>query len=189
MNENLRQDVTISLAANRFGLVALSSETNRSHSSCPGDGSISMTEGSNVDYMDEVRTLEKVEVAVEEGEEKEKVLDKHGRTPKPTHMPTLLNNFKIEEEVYEKSDLDQDKHPNHDTSKLKIACVGDSLTYGYGATEEIYSYPVYLQEMLGYGYAVRNFGVDGVTALRKPATKEGKFLSARFLNTPFLNTT
>ena len=33
-NEKLRQDVTILLAANRFGLVALSSETNRSHSSC-----------------------------------------------------------------------------------------------------------------------------------------------------------
>ena len=98
--EKLRQDVTILPAANRFGLVALSSETNRSHSSCPGDGSISMTEGSNVDYMHEVRTLEKVEVAVEEGEEKEKVLDKHGRTPTIKDTKIWLDLFRRNFHLY-----------------------------------------------------------------------------------------
>ena len=99
-NEKLRQDVTILLAANRFGLVALSSETNRSHSSGPGDGSISMTEGSNVVYIDEVRTLEKVEVAVEEGEEKEKVLDKHGRTPTIKDTKIWLDLFRRNFHLY-----------------------------------------------------------------------------------------
>ena len=99
-NEKLRQDVTILLAANRFGLVALSSETNRSHSSCHSDSSISMTEGSNVDYMDEVRTLEKVEVAVEEGEEKEKVLDKHGRTPTIKDTKIWLDLFRRNFHLY-----------------------------------------------------------------------------------------
>jgi len=42
---------------------------------------------------------------------------------------------------------------------MKIACVGDSLTFGYGA--ETIDYPSALQQLLGDGYQVGNFGVNG----------------------------
>lgn len=41
----------------------------------------------------------------------------------------------------------------------RIACVGDSLTYGHTWHNE--SYPVYLQELLGDGVQVENFGYNG----------------------------
>ncbi len=41
----------------------------------------------------------------------------------------------------------------------RIACVGDSLTYGHSWHNE--SYPVYLQELLGDGVEVENFGYNG----------------------------
>ena len=53
-------------------------------------------------------------------------------------------------------------------SKIKVACIGNSVTYGYGlkdpATE---SYPAQLQNMLGGKYEVKNFGHSGATLLRK----------------------
>ena len=50
---------------------------------------------------------------------------------------------------------------NKDTANkiTRVACVGDSLTYGHAWHNE--SYPVYLQEKLGNKYIVDNFGVNG----------------------------
>ncbi len=40
---------------------------------------------------------------------------------------------------------------------IRIACVGDSLTFGYvSGNPQTKSYPVRLQEMLGDGYTVMN---------------------------------
>ncbi len=51
---------------------------------------------------------------------------------------------------------------------VKIACVGNSITYGAGiANRDKLSYPAQLQAWLGPGYEVRNFGVSGATMLRK----------------------
>jgi len=48
----------------------------------------------------------------------------------------------------------------------KIACVGDSITYGSGIEErEKNSYPAQLQALLGDGYVVKNFGLGGTTLL------------------------
>ena len=51
---------------------------------------------------------------------------------------------------------------------LRVACVGNSITYGYGlsnpATE---SYPAQLQTLLGQNYNVRNFGHSGATLLSR----------------------
>jgi sialate O-acetylesterase len=51
--------------------------------------------------------------------------------------------------------------------KIKVACIGNSVTYGYTledpATE---SYPAVLQRSLGDGYDVENFGHSGATLLR-----------------------
>lgn len=46
--------------------------------------------------------------------------------------------------------------------KVRVACVGDSLTYGHIWQSE--AYPVYLQEYLGEDrFNVRNFGINGVS--------------------------
>lgn len=51
---------------------------------------------------------------------------------------------------------------------IKVACVGNSVTYGYGiANRETDSYPAQLQRMLGEGYEVGNFGHSGATLLYK----------------------
>ena len=47
---------------------------------------------------------------------------------------------------------------------IKIACVGNSITYGAGMlNRENNAYPKQLQAMLGAGYRVENFGVNGNT--------------------------
>lgn len=51
---------------------------------------------------------------------------------------------------------------------LKVACVGNSITYGYGLEHrDRDSYPSQLQQLLGDGYEVGNFGHSGATLLRK----------------------
>ena len=51
---------------------------------------------------------------------------------------------------------------------LRVACVGNSVTYGYGLAErETQAYPVVLQQLLGSGFDVRNFGHSGSTLLSK----------------------
>ncbi len=49
--------------------------------------------------------------------------------------------------------------------KIRIACVGDSITQGVGAKGQD-SYPAQLQRVLGDGYEVKNFGNSGSTMLR-----------------------
>lgn len=46
--------------------------------------------------------------------------------------------------------------------QIKVACVGDSITYGHGIKDwEKNNYPVRLQNLLGNTYHVQNFGVSG----------------------------
>ncbi len=50
---------------------------------------------------------------------------------------------------------------------VKVACVGDSITYGAAIQDrENRNYPVQLGQLLGDGYDVRNFGVNGATLLK-----------------------
>ena len=52
--------------------------------------------------------------------------------------------------------------------KIKVACVGNSITYGTGVeNREVNAYPVKLQGMLGDAYEVGNFGKPGATLLNK----------------------
>lgn len=52
--------------------------------------------------------------------------------------------------------------------KVKVACVGNSVTYGAGIeNREVNAYPAQLQRMLGDGYEVVNFGKSGATLLNK----------------------
>ncbi len=49
--------------------------------------------------------------------------------------------------------------------QIRVACVGDSVTYGFGIPNRgKYCYPARLQELLGNGYCVNNFGYSGRTA-------------------------
>jgi sialate O-acetylesterase len=53
-------------------------------------------------------------------------------------------------------------------SITKVACVGNSVTYGLGLPDRArQAYPVVLQRLLGKSYEVRNFGHSGTTLLRK----------------------
>lgn len=51
---------------------------------------------------------------------------------------------------------------------VKVACIGNSVTYGYGLKNPSQeSYPSQLQQLLGNGYEVKNFGHSGATLLKK----------------------
>jgi len=50
-----------------------------------------------------------------------------------------------------------------------VACVGDSITYGYGSSNQATkSYPANLQMLFGSGVQVKNFGHNGATMLSAP---------------------
>ena len=49
----------------------------------------------------------------------------------------------------------------------RIACIGDSLTWGFSLPDpRRQSYPALLQELLGTDYEVRNFGCNGASVRR-----------------------
>lgn len=54
------------------------------------------------------------------------------------------------------------------SAQVKVACVGNSITYGLKLeNRETEAYPSRLQELLGEGYVVGNFGKSGATLLRR----------------------
>jgi lysophospholipase L1-like esterase len=46
---------------------------------------------------------------------------------------------------------------------VRVACLGDSITAGAKVNAATESYPAQLQQMLGEGFAVKNFGAGGAT--------------------------
>ncbi|WP_184542047.1 GDSL-type esterase/lipase family protein [Mucilaginibacter sp. FT3.2] len=51
---------------------------------------------------------------------------------------------------------------------IKVACVGNSVTYGYGLAKPAQeSYPAQLQQLLGTPYSVSNWGHSGATLIKK----------------------
>ena len=49
-----------------------------------------------------------------------------------------------------------------EAGQIRVACIGDSITYGHGISNwPVNNYPALLQQMLGEGYHVQNFGVSG----------------------------
>ena len=49
--------------------------------------------------------------------------------------------------------------------QIRVACVGDSVTYGFGIPRRgVHCYPAALQKLLGDGYCVNNYGYSGRTA-------------------------
>ena len=70
----------------------------------------------------------------------------------------------------------------HAQKKIRVACGGNSITYGYTLPDrEQNAYPFKLQKMLGDAYEVGNFGHSGATLLNKghrPYTKVKEYEQA-----------
>ena len=55
--------------------------------------------------------------------------------------------------------------PPAEPGTVKVACIGDSITFGALLRDrESNCYPAQLEKLLGEGYSVRNFGVNGHAA-------------------------
>lgn len=66
-------------------------------------------------------------------------------------------------------------------ARIKVACVGDSITAGAGVADPKNKYPAQLAVLLGDGYDVKNFGNSGSTMLDdgdKPYKKQQSFNDA-----------
>jgi len=74
----------------------------------------------------------------------------------------------------------------HGQDIKRVACVGDSITFGYGIKKRQYNaYPAQLAKKLGKEYQVRNFGVSSSTLLNKgnkPYTKLKTYKNALSFN-------
>ncbi|MGC4031054.1 MAG: GDSL-type esterase/lipase family protein [Tepidisphaeraceae bacterium] len=71
-------------------------------------------------------------------------------------------------------------------SPVRVACVGDSITYGSGTTRPaVESYPAQLAALLGEQWQVRNFGVRGANLIKsgdKPYTQQKAYQAALDFN-------
>jgi len=69
---------------------------------------------------------------------------------------------------------------------IKVACVGNSITYGYEIpNRDSLSYPARLQQMLGDGWIVGNFGISARTLMYSgdlPYANEDVFIKAKEFN-------
>ncbi len=81
-----------------------------------------------------------------------------------------LNNFDCDKSV---TFSDVQIIRTNEPKKVKVACVGDSITAGVGYT----AYPVRLQSELGSRYIVGNFGNSGKTLLKDSANGNGYTLT------------
>lgn len=82
----------------------------------------------------------------------------------------------------DKSAVPDNRTVPNDTDRIKVACIGNSITYGYLIEErEKNSYPSQLQAILGEGYEVGNFGKNGATLLfngHRPYVEQPEFHDA-----------
>jgi lysophospholipase L1-like esterase len=84
--------------------------------------------------------------------------------------------------LLEGADL-KDTSVSSSNEATKVACIGDSITFGHGINDrETNSYPAQLGALLGDAYQVKNFGVSGSTMLKqgnKPYWKQKQFQAAQ----------
>lgn len=73
----------------------------------------------------------------------------------------------------------QNAQQQEDLRPMKVACIGNSITYGSGIEDrQKNSYPAQLQEILGKNWQIKNFGISGATMVRngdKPYWKQKAF--------------
>ncbi|MEA3490584.1 MAG: GDSL-type esterase/lipase family protein [Campylobacterota bacterium] len=76
---------------------------------------------------------------------------------------------------------------NEDISEsVRVACVGDSVTYGYGLdNRHTESYPSQLSALAGAEWSIENFGLTSATVLKKgnvPYSKSASFAQSQAYN-------
>lgn len=77
----------------------------------------------------------------------------------------LLAGFAVLFYLYNHGILEINKNPEYKEGQIKVACVGDSVTHGYGISGwSKNNYPTVLGRLLSEKYHVCNFGVSGSTA-------------------------
>lgn len=72
---------------------------------------------------------------------------------------------------------------------IRIVCVGNSITAGFGSTSEATAWPAQANKLLGSRYAVSNCGVSGTTMFRNsnaPYWKTSRFVNAKKLDPQIL---
>lgn len=73
-------------------------------------------------------------------------------------------------------------HCSYALVPIRVTCVGNSITFGYGLSErEKEAYPQRLQTLLGRNWEVHNFGVSGATLLSRgnqPYVQTAAYLNA-----------
>jgi len=77
-----------------------------------------------------------------------------------------------------------------ETPTIKVACIGDSITYGHGMPNRVLNcYPAQLQNILGPTYEVKNFSVSARTLLKKgdyPIWEEQVYKDAKAFEPDFV---
>ena len=61
-----------------------------------------------------------------------------------------------------------------DSQKIRVTCVGDSITHGVGASDNDHTYPSQLQRILGDKFEVINKGVSGAKVTRSDGRSYAK---------------
>ena len=91
------------------------------------------------------------------------------------------------EELYYNGFSGQFQNSEPKPGQIKIACVGDSITYGHGIynwPEE--NYPMILGRLLGEGYHAQSFGVCG-RCVQEERTAPETFLTGILLTLTWLS--
>ena len=102
----------------------------------------------------------------------------------PTTFLTLLLNLAIAMPFCASAQVAAPAKPEAARKTRKIACVGDSITQGVGASGGM-SWPDQLAKMLGENWQIGNFGVSGTTLLNNgdsPYQKTDAFKKAKEFN-------
>lgn len=76
------------------------------------------------------------------------------------------------------------RHAGTNEKAIRVACVGDSITYGAFASNSSSNYPAQLQQMLGPRFEVMSFGHCGATLMRRepPPPRQSYWETAEFNN-------
>lgn len=119
-------------------------------------------------------------------------------TSRPTmhHMDYIrsratLHNKKAEQYIHDlKEEMRHDhteKNPRNKQlmsggKQIRVACVGDSITQGFGSFQMKNSYPLLLGRQLGPDFVVMNFGVSSSTAMDVLSPSEFPYTSTKMFN-------
>ncbi|MDO4497345.1 MAG: GDSL-type esterase/lipase family protein [Bacteroidales bacterium] len=91
--------------------------------------------------------------------------------------------FKYKHQMLNDLSLWLERLPQHSPNAVRVSCVGNSITHGHGIDmKSLFGYPAQMQQMLGEGYWVRNFGYSARTLMNSgnhPYMKENNWRMAQ----------